>query len=1002
MRTARVRPGIYFETAAAELPAFLPRMDIAAFVGFAASGPLHQPVAVESEADFRDVFGEAAPLALDPETGRPVPARLAGSVRAFFRNGGRRCWVIRVADAATATTQIFQLPGLVAFDAGDESSGERFLPAVAVARAPGSWADGLRVSTVAAREGLPLGADPFAETPGGFRVRLAGTAGNDLAAGDLIRLVFRRSGGELVDCHVPLASLPRSSPPEQRLALDFSAKAGVWLAEPVEAEGITEVVLADRSAAAEPLPVQATAGGAVDLDLPSGIVAPQVGAVLPVRLASGDVGAAVVAEMARPEPIDRPQRVRLTPGTIRRRVDEPSEIGDLTLLQAERLSFAIRTEDERAGRWRLDRLGLTPAHPRFWRDLPDDATLHPQPDAPDPDRRSGAEGELVTEASVPRFPLAGPEATPDLPASAVFLPLGMAIRPDAAPMLSAIGETDPTTRLRRDGLAEFSERLFLDPDLAPRTARSLQPVATDKRYARDAGLLGLHGVFFLNEVTLLAVPDAGHRGWRRDGARPALEEPLPAPTIESLEPTATGGTVRWSSVDGALGYVLQWAADPAFATVLGEPRPAATTADIAVPACPQRVWVRVRALHPTAPSPWSNTAGARLPASPFTPKDEVVVGAPVFAPLAEGAIEGPRFTLRWSDVGGATRYRVQEAVEPLFRAPAAATVEATSYDVPHGGDRIYVYRVRAEIAADDGGTSRVGPWSPTLVVTPPQAVDRRMTSRRFAAGALPSPAALAVHAAMLRLAIARGDVFSLLSLPRGTGAASAATHRRALSAAVVGEGEDALSFAALYLPWLATADGAGRRALLPPDGTMAGLYAHRVLTRGAWIAPANQLLADVVATDSAFTEGERRVLLDAQLNLLTRHPDGFRAMTADTLSLDERLRPVNVRRLIMLLRRLALREGNRLVFEPNDRSVRNRLRTLFEDLLRRLYVAGAFAGSGVTEAFRVVADDSVNPPSSLDAGRLIVELRVAPSRPTEFLIIRLLQNAERDLLAVEA
>src|SRR3712207_7471121 len=35
----------------------LPRMDVAAFVGFAASGPLHLPVAVEDASQFAALFG---------------------------------------------------------------------------------------------------------------------------------------------------------------------------------------------------------------------------------------------------------------------------------------------------------------------------------------------------------------------------------------------------------------------------------------------------------------------------------------------------------------------------------------------------------------------------------------------------------------------------------------------------------------------------------------------------------------------------------------------------------------------------------------------------------------------------------------------------------------------------------------------------------------------------------------------------------------------------------
>ena len=39
----------------------------------------------------------------------------------------------------------------------------------------------------------------------------------------------------------------------------------------------------------------------------------------------------------------------------------------------------------------------------------------------------------------------------------------------------------------------------------------------------------------------------------------------------------------------------------------------------------------------------------------------------------------------------------------------------------------------------------------------------------------------------------------------------------------------------------------------------------------------------------------------------------------------------------------------------------------------------------------MVTDDTVNPQESVDGGRLVVELRVAPSRPLAFLTVRLVQ-----------
>src|SRR6185295_836679 len=98
-RLQRRLPGVRFEVPPPALREALPRMDIALFVGFAASGPLDLPVAVESLAEFEAVFGEQFVLAQDALSGEPVAGCLHPSVRGFFSNGGRRCWVVRVAGA---------------------------------------------------------------------------------------------------------------------------------------------------------------------------------------------------------------------------------------------------------------------------------------------------------------------------------------------------------------------------------------------------------------------------------------------------------------------------------------------------------------------------------------------------------------------------------------------------------------------------------------------------------------------------------------------------------------------------------------------------------------------------------------------------------------------------------------------------------------------------------------------------------------------------------------
>jgi phage tail sheath protein FI len=85
-------PGVLLEWLdAAPQSRTLIRTDIAGFAGIAERGPLHQPTRVDSWEQFRGVFGDHL-----------TTAYLAYAVEGFFVNGGKRCWVVRVADPAAA------------------------------------------------------------------------------------------------------------------------------------------------------------------------------------------------------------------------------------------------------------------------------------------------------------------------------------------------------------------------------------------------------------------------------------------------------------------------------------------------------------------------------------------------------------------------------------------------------------------------------------------------------------------------------------------------------------------------------------------------------------------------------------------------------------------------------------------------------------------------------------------------------------------------------------
>jgi hypothetical protein len=84
---AYTTPGVYYEAVDASGAGIAAvRTDVAGFVGIAERGPVDVPVPVESWRQFQAHFGDVI-----------GSGYLACVVRAFFENGGRRCWVVRVA-----------------------------------------------------------------------------------------------------------------------------------------------------------------------------------------------------------------------------------------------------------------------------------------------------------------------------------------------------------------------------------------------------------------------------------------------------------------------------------------------------------------------------------------------------------------------------------------------------------------------------------------------------------------------------------------------------------------------------------------------------------------------------------------------------------------------------------------------------------------------------------------------------------------------------------------
>jgi hypothetical protein len=560
---------------------------------------------------------------------------------------------------------------------------------------------------------------------------------------------------------------------------------------------------------------------------------------------------------------------------------------------------------------------------------------------------------------------------------------------------------------------------FLDPHLAVVGAGALMGEANHKLYVEKRCLRGLYSLLPVEEVTMIAVPDAVQRGLKP--AHGIGEEWLAAPELELewLEERNDAFVLKWNRLDEEAAYILEEATDPLFrqATTVFKGRDTSFRVSSAKEFA-ATYYYRVCGQKGTLYSPWSNTRMIVLPFRDFKACQPKILEAPHLQPVFAASPPAGDYMVTWTPAQGVDAakagYVLEEAVDPRFYTTGTVYSGGQTYfPLSRRTGKTRYYRVRLKFPADS-------PWSNT----------RQFTDTHSRAWAVKSPAEyddgdlLAVQRALLRFCAARGDILALLCLPAHYRRREALDHVDALrsqSAAgknrTTGSGDIkvkplksgelyTLSFGALYHPWTAlsrmTDSGSQELRYIPPDGGVCGLMAARAIGRGAWVAPANEPLQGVVSLKPPVDRQDWLTFFQRQINLVRDDPRGYLVLGADTLSTEPSLQPINVRRLLILLRRLAMREGMTYVFEPNNEDFQGLVHNKFEQLLSFLYSKGAFAGTRPTDAYRVVSDKSVNTPASLKQGRFIIELRVAPSRPTVFITVKLIQSGEQGLTFLEA
>ncbi|MEJ8840808.1 phage tail sheath C-terminal domain-containing protein [Lacibacter sp. H375] len=203
---------------------------------------------------------------------------------------------------------------------------------------------------------------------------------------------------------------------------------------------------------------------------------------------------------------------------------------------------------------------------------------------------------------------------------------------------------------------------------------------------------------------------------------------------------------------------------------------------------------------------------------------------------------------------------------------------------------------------------------------------------------------------------------------------------------------------AIVLPaYKAILDGIqNTKTILPPSGSVTGIYAFVDRTRGVWKAPANVSISGIIGPAFTFNAGQ----LDA-LNIdvtAGKSINAIRAFTgkgtlvygARTLAgNDNEWRYVSVRRLFNMIEESVKKATEQFVFEPNDANTWTKVKAMISNYLTVLWRQGALAGAKPEHAFYVACGLGATMTAvDILEGKLIVEIGLAAVRPAEFIILR--------------
>ena len=193
------------------------------------------------------------------------------------------------------------------------------------------------------------------------------------------------------------------------------------------------------------------------------------------------------------------------------------------------------------------------------------------------------------------------------------------------------------------------------------------------------------------------------------------------------------------------------------------------------------------------------------------------------------------------------------------------------------------------------------------------------------------------------------------------------------------------SFAAAYFPDVVIRDGANN-VVVPPSVAVLGALSLNDKVAHPWFAPAGfarGALASTIETQVKLNRANMDVLYDSDINPITAFPHSAESVVVfgqkTMLQAQSALDRVNVRRLLIDVRRKVRKVANQILFEPNRETTLARFSALVNPILGRIQQQQGL------DRYKVIIDTTTTTQQDVENNTIRGKIFLQPTRSIEFI-----------------